>query len=204
MPWFIEQRGERSSGALTPRAPADVERRSRERHGRLLSVRCGELRHARTSRVRPASELNMQVPLQIRFHNMAASEAIETRVRERVARLERFSDGIISCRVTIEAPHKQPHRSTVGITIDIGVRGREIVEGKGHETACVLHPRFRLVRLAKVRDETASLEPPHLPIFPTSRSSPAMTRDIPIRFAPEDAAIRANDQLHRLSWWTGC
>jgi ribosomal subunit interface protein len=69
----------------------------------------------------------MQVPVQLRFHNMAVSEAIETRVRERVARLERFSDGIISCRVTVEAPHKQPHRSTVGITIDIGVRGREIV-----------------------------------------------------------------------------
>jgi hypothetical protein len=29
--------------------------------------------------------------------------------------------------VTVEAPHKQPHRSTVGITIDIGVPGREIV-----------------------------------------------------------------------------
>jgi ribosomal subunit interface protein len=69
----------------------------------------------------------MQVPVQIRFHNMAVSEAIEARVRERVARLERFSHGIISCRVTVEAPHKQPHRSTVGITIDIGVRGREIV-----------------------------------------------------------------------------
>jgi ribosome-associated translation inhibitor RaiA len=37
----------------------------------------------------------MQVPLQIRFHNMASSEAIEARVRERVARLERFSDNII-------------------------------------------------------------------------------------------------------------
>ena len=69
----------------------------------------------------------MQVPFQIRFHNMAASAAIEAKVRERVARLERFSDGIISCRVTVEAPHKQPHRSTVGITVDIGVRGREIV-----------------------------------------------------------------------------
>jgi ribosomal subunit interface protein len=69
----------------------------------------------------------MQVPVQIRFHNMAASEAIETKVRERVARLERFSDGIISCRVTIEAPHRQPHKSTLGITVGIGVRGREIV-----------------------------------------------------------------------------
>jgi ribosomal subunit interface protein len=79
----------------------------------------------------------MQVPFQIRFHNMAASEAIETRVRERVARLERFSDGIISCRVTVEAPHKQPHRSTVGITVDIGVAGKEIVvkrELRHHES----------------------------------------------------------------------
>ena len=69
----------------------------------------------------------MQVPFQIRFHNMAPSEAIESRVRERVKRLERFSDGVISCRVTVEAPHKQPHKSTLGITVDIGVRGREIV-----------------------------------------------------------------------------
>jgi ribosomal subunit interface protein len=74
----------------------------------------------------------MQVPLQIRFHNMASSEAIEARVRERVARLERFSDNIISCRVAIEAPHKQPHRSTVGITIDISVPGKEIVVKREH------------------------------------------------------------------------
>jgi ribosomal subunit interface protein len=79
----------------------------------------------------------MQVPLKISFHNMAASESIEALVRERVARLERLSDGIVSCRVTIEAPHKQPHRSTVGITIDIGVPGKDIVvkrEQRHHES----------------------------------------------------------------------
>jgi ribosomal subunit interface protein len=79
----------------------------------------------------------MQVPLKISFHNMAGSEGIEARVRERVARLERLTDEIVSCRVTIEAPHKQPHRSTVGITIDIGVPGKEIVvkrEQRHHES----------------------------------------------------------------------
>jgi ribosomal subunit interface protein len=79
----------------------------------------------------------MQVPLKISFHNMAGSESIEARVRERVARLERLSDEIVSCRVSIEAPHKQPHRSTVGITIDIGVPGKEIVvkrEQRHHES----------------------------------------------------------------------
>jgi ribosomal subunit interface protein len=79
----------------------------------------------------------MQVPLQIRFHNMASSEAIETRVRERAARLERFFDGIIACRVAVEAPHKQPHRSTVGISISVSVPGKEIVvkrEFRHHES----------------------------------------------------------------------
>lgn len=74
----------------------------------------------------------MQVPLKISFHNMPSSEAIEARVRERVGRLERLCDGIVSCRVAIEAPHKQPHRSTVGITIGIGVSGKEIVVKREH------------------------------------------------------------------------
>jgi len=79
----------------------------------------------------------MQMPLQISFHNMASSAAIEARVRERAARLERFFDAIISCRVTVEAPHKQPHKSTLGISISIGVPGRDIVvkrEQRLHES----------------------------------------------------------------------
>jgi ribosomal subunit interface protein len=79
----------------------------------------------------------MQVPLQIRFHNLDSSEAIEARVRERVARLQRFCGDIIACRVAIEAPHKQPHRSSMGITVDISVPGKEIVvkrEQRHHES----------------------------------------------------------------------
>jgi ribosomal subunit interface protein len=76
----------------------------------------------------------MQVPLQIRFHNMDSSAAIEARVRERVERLQRFHSDIISCRVTMEAPN---NRSTVGIAIDITVAGKEIVvkrEARHHES----------------------------------------------------------------------
>ena len=69
----------------------------------------------------------MQVPLQISFHNMAASEALERRVREHWAKLERHYDGIVTARIVLEAPHKQPHKSTLGISISIGVPGRDIV-----------------------------------------------------------------------------
>jgi ribosome-associated translation inhibitor RaiA/cold shock CspA family protein len=69
----------------------------------------------------------MQVPLRINFHNMPTSEAMAARVEERVARLERLCDSLISCRITLEAPHKKGPSRTVGITIDIAVPGKEIV-----------------------------------------------------------------------------
>ena len=79
----------------------------------------------------------MQEPLQVTFHNLDRSDALDARVRERVARMERYYDGVIGCRVTIEAPHKQPHKSTLGITINVRVPGKDIVikrEARLHET----------------------------------------------------------------------
>ena len=78
----------------------------------------------------------MQEPLQITFHNLDRSDAIDARVRERVAKMERYYDGVVGCRVSIEAPHKQPHKSTLGITINVRVPGKDLVikrEGRLHE-----------------------------------------------------------------------
>ena len=69
----------------------------------------------------------MQEPLQISFHNMESSQALERRVREQWAKVERHFDRITGARIVIEAPHKQPHKSTLGISISIGVPGRDIV-----------------------------------------------------------------------------
>jgi cold shock CspA family protein/ribosome-associated translation inhibitor RaiA len=90
----------------------------------------------RTS-VSASGEFVMQDPLQISFHNMAPSDALERRVREHWAKIERHHNGIISARIVIEAPHKQPHKSTLGISISIGVPGRDIVvkrEQRLHES----------------------------------------------------------------------
>jgi cold shock CspA family protein len=78
----------------------------------------------------------MQEPLQIAFQNMDHSDALEARVRELWGKLERHYDGIISARIVVAAPHKQPHKSSLGISISIGVPGRDIVvkrEQKLHE-----------------------------------------------------------------------
>jgi cold shock CspA family protein len=51
----------------------------------------------------------MAVPLQITFKGMEPSQALEARIREKAAKLERFEGDILRCHVTVEAPH-QHHR----------------------------------------------------------------------------------------------
>ncbi len=70
----------------------------------------------------------MDSPLQITFRGVSPSEAIETKVRERAARLERHYDHIIGCRVVIEATHHRQHQGTIyNVRIDLTVPGGELV-----------------------------------------------------------------------------
>ncbi len=70
----------------------------------------------------------MQVPLQITFHDIDPSDAIEARIRERAAKLEEFYDRITSCRVVVEAPHRRNHKGRLySVRIDLALPGAEIV-----------------------------------------------------------------------------
>lgn len=74
----------------------------------------------------------MQVPVQVSFHGVDHSDAVEQRVREKVAKLEQFCSDIISCRVTIEMHHKNTsnaHRKgePYHVTVDVSVPGDELV-----------------------------------------------------------------------------
>lgn len=70
----------------------------------------------------------MLLPLQIVFHNMEPSDAVEANIKERASKLDRFSDKITRCRVTVEAPHKHHHKGNIyHVAIDITVPEAEIV-----------------------------------------------------------------------------
>lgn len=70
----------------------------------------------------------MRIPLQITFRNLPPSEAIETAIREKAQKLERYFDRITSCRVVVEAPHKHHHQGKLyEVRIDITIPGHEIV-----------------------------------------------------------------------------
>ena len=51
----------------------------------------------------------MQRPLQITFRNMKPSEAVETRIKQNVAKLEKSCENLLGCRVVVAAPraHQQ-------------------------------------------------------------------------------------------------
>ena len=64
----------------------------------------------------------MDLPLQISFRNMDSSQAVETKVRERVDKLEHYFSHLTSCRVIIAAPPRQGGGSQVfHVTIEMGV-----------------------------------------------------------------------------------
>ena len=75
----------------------------------------------------------MQLPVQITFRNFPPSEAVEARIRAKVAKLEEFHPRITSCHVVVEelARHHQQGRQFT-VRLDIRVPGHELVIDRDH------------------------------------------------------------------------
>lgn len=70
----------------------------------------------------------MQSPLEISWHHVDKSDALEARIRVHVDKLEHFYDGIISCRVSVEQPHGSHRQGNLySLHIEVKVPDREIV-----------------------------------------------------------------------------
>ena len=75
----------------------------------------------------------MQIPLQITFRGVPHSDAVETRIREKAGKLERFYSHIISCRVAVESEHHRHHQGNqYHIRIDITTPRKELVISREH------------------------------------------------------------------------
>ncbi len=86
----------------------------------------------------------MQQQLQIKFHGLEPSQAIETRIREKVTELERFWHYITSFRVTVEAPHHHKHKGNpFRVRLGIHLPDKELVvahtndDNRAHEDVYV-------------------------------------------------------------------
>jgi ribosome-associated translation inhibitor RaiA len=70
----------------------------------------------------------MQVPLEISFHGLDKSDALEADVRRHATKLEEFSDRVTSCRVVLEKPHRHHRRgNSYHVKIQVAVPRRELV-----------------------------------------------------------------------------
>jgi ribosomal subunit interface protein len=70
----------------------------------------------------------MQSALQITFRDMPPSDALETRIRDKVAKLEKFHPHITSCRVTVEALHRHQQQGRhFGVKVEVHVPGGQPV-----------------------------------------------------------------------------
>ena len=75
----------------------------------------------------------MQSPLQVVFHDLERSDAIEEAVRKHAADLDNHYDRITSCRVVVGAPHRQHHKGRIySVRIDLNLPRKEIIVNKDH------------------------------------------------------------------------
>lgn len=76
----------------------------------------------------------MKIPAEISYRNVEKTEALESLVREKIEKLEKFCDHINSCRVAVEKVHDRPSSgSPYRVRLDITIP-------PGHELAVVRNP----------------------------------------------------------------
>jgi ribosomal subunit interface protein len=74
----------------------------------------------------------MQTDVQITFRDMPPSEAVEQRIRERVAKLEEFHDRITACRVVVESARRRQKGIAFQVRIDLTLPGEELAISRDH------------------------------------------------------------------------
>jgi ribosome-associated translation inhibitor RaiA len=77
----------------------------------------------------------MQEPVQIAFHGVDHSPAVEARIREKVAKLDHLFDRATACRVVIEHLHRSRSNLTAKdqpfrVSVELDVPGATLVAGK--------------------------------------------------------------------------
>lgn len=70
----------------------------------------------------------MQRPLQIAFHGVPHSAAVESSIREHTDKLEAHHPRMTSCRVVVEAPHRHHKRNrSYCVRVDVAMPGKDAI-----------------------------------------------------------------------------
>ena len=70
----------------------------------------------------------MEAPLNITFHDLDKSEAVEAKVRERAERLEQRYGRIVSCGVRLAAPNRRRRKGNLfSCSVEVSIPGADII-----------------------------------------------------------------------------
>lgn len=76
----------------------------------------------------------MQIPLKITLRHMSQSEALEARIRTKVAKLEEFHPNVTGCTVTIEEQRRHQQQGRwFNVRVVVRVPDHEIVVNRDHD-----------------------------------------------------------------------
>jgi len=67
-------------------------------------------------------------PVQVVFHGVERSDAVQEHVRDEVAKLERLHPQVTRCRVTVGLPHnRQQQGKRFDVHVELAVPGKELI-----------------------------------------------------------------------------
>jgi ribosomal subunit interface protein len=101
----------------------------------------------------------MPIPLQITVLNVPRSAALEARVAEMTAKLEKFHSRIVSCRVNIEELRRHRSRGRLyHVRVDLRVPGKEIVSNHRHHKDPYLALRDAFLSLRRQLEDVSRVK----------------------------------------------
>jgi ribosome-associated translation inhibitor RaiA len=94
--------------------------------------------HGKPNEVSPRprweTEDSMQIPLKITMRNIPQSDALETRIREKAAKLEEFHPNVTGCDIAVEEQRRHHHQGRwFNVRVVVRVPGHEIVVNRDHD-----------------------------------------------------------------------
>ncbi len=96
----------------------------------------------------------MSGTVEVSFHGIEKSDAVEQQVRDRIAKLKKYFGRMTSCRVAIEVPQRTPEKPKVyQVKIEIGVPRRAPVVVSQERTGS--HANVELPRVIRDAFEAA-------------------------------------------------
>ncbi len=124
----------------------------------------------------------MTFPLQITAHDVHLSEAMDSEIRDKAAKLEQYYDRIVRCRVIVEAPARNhPSGRPFQVRVTVTVPGTELVANHHADEDFYLATRHAFDAMCRQLEEYARQRRGNIKIHETPLLVGSITKLVPAK-----------------------